>query len=230
MQVNSNPTRTKDSNEINVTNDSKVDSSSKDGQLPIENITQGKPVLWKRFALFFCIAAIGLAADLLTKSYTFAHYFDPAVDFQIPHYWVDGVFGIQTATNPGALFGLGRGYSWVFAILSVIALVAVLLWLFVFGGALDRWLTVTLGLVSGGIMGNLYDRVGWGATAGFPESIRTNVRDWILFRLEGVPFFDPWPNFNLADCWLVCGAAMLFFHTLFLVPPEPTEKDEPHND
>jgi signal peptidase II len=84
----------------------------------------------------------------------------------------------------------------------------------------DLFLTLTLGLISGGIMGNLYDRLGWGALPSYPESIRTNVRDFILFRLEGVPFFDPWPNFNLADCWLVCGAALLFFHALFLAPPD----------
>ena len=81
----------------------------------------------------------------------------------MPHYWVDGIFGIQTSTNPGALFGMGAGYSWVFAILSLIALSGIVLWLFVFGAGYDLFLTLTLGLISGGIMGNLYDRLGWGA-------------------------------------------------------------------
>ena len=211
MQVKSNPTATKDT-QISDVNDS--------ASGPIASISQDKSLLKKRFVLFFCVAALTLLADLVSKSVIFSSFFDPAQDFQMPHFWVDGMFGIQTSTNPGALFGMGAGYSWVFAILSLVALSGIMLWLFVFGAAYDLFLTLTLGLISGGIMGNLYDRVGWGALPSYPESIRTNVRDWILFRLEGVPFFDPWPNFNLADCWLVCGAALLFFHALFLAPPD----------
>ena len=66
----------------------------------------------------------------------------------MPHFWVDGMFGIQTSTNPGALFGMGSGYSWLFAILSLIALAGIMLWLFVFGAAYDLFLTLTLGLIS----------------------------------------------------------------------------------
>jgi signal peptidase II len=181
---------------------------------------QDKSLLKKRFVLFFCVATLTLLADLVSKTVVFSSFFDPTQDFQIPHFWIDGIFGIQTSTNPGALFGMGSGYSWLFAILSLFALSGIMLWLFVFGAGYDLFLTLTLGLISGGIMGNLYDRLGWGALPSYPESIRTNVRDFILFRLDGVPFFDPWPNFNLADCWLVCGAALLFFHALFLAPPD----------
>ena len=50
------------------------------------------------------------------------------------------------------------------------------------------------------------------------------MRDWILFRLEGVPWFDPWPNFNIADVLLVCGAIMLFLHALIYTEPEKAQK------
>ena len=53
--------------------------------------------------------------------------------------------------------------------------------------------------------------------------MRDNVRDWILFRLEGVPFFDPWPNFNIADSLLVAGAILLFLHALCSQVPESAE-------
>ena len=221
--MKSNPTATKDT-QISDVNDSAT------GRL--ESISQDKSLLKKRFVLFFCVAALTLLADLVSKSVIFSSFFDPAQDFQVPHFWVDGMFGIQTSTNPGALFGMGSGYSWLFAILSLIALAGIMLWLFVLGAGYDLFLTLTLGLISGGIMGNLYDRLGWGALPSYPESIRTNVRDWILFRLEGVPFFDPWPNFNLADCWLVCGAALLFFHALFLAPPDDVSavaKEDAHH-
>jgi signal peptidase II len=117
------------------------------------------------------------------------------------------------------LFGIGTGYSALFAGVSVLALGGILVWLFCFKAATDRWLTFALGLVGGGIIGNFYDRVGLGYRPEFPEEIRTNVRDWILFRLEGVPFFDPWPNFNIADSLLVAGAIMLFVHALFFAAP-----------
>ena len=121
----------------------------------------------------------------------------------------------HSSINPGALFGLGAGYSWVFATISIGALIGIFCWLFIWRAARDRWLTTALGLVTAGIIGNLYDRLGWGYVQGFPEAVRDNVRDWILFRLEGVPFFDPWPNFNIADSLLVIGAILLFLHAFF---------------
>ena len=158
-----------------------------------------------------------MAADLISKSYVFAHYFDPEIlNGQTTHYWMDGILGIQTSTNPGALFGMGAGLSWVFAIISIVAVVGIVGWLFLARGARDLWLTITLGLVTGGILGNLYDRLGLGYVEGYPDSIRYNVRDWIYFRLEGVPMFDPWPNFNIADSLLVTGAILLCIHAFFL--------------
>lgn len=180
--------------------------------------------------MFFALAAIGLTADLWTKSYMFANHFDSGLAHmhhpQAPHWFVDGVFGIQTSTNPGALFGIGSGLSWLFAILSVVAIVGVMCWLFFFRGLQDRLLTFALGLITGGILGNLYDRIGWGYLPEYPEQIKTNVRDWILFRLEGIPMFDPWPNFNIADSLLVTGAILLFINALFYEEDPKAEQSE----
>lgn len=180
---------------------------------------------------------MGVAADLVTKAYTFSNYFDPLrADFKSPNYapqepvwFVEGIFGIQTSTNAGALFGMGSGYSWLFASFSVVAFIGIGVWLFRFGGLRDRWLTFSLGLICGGILGNLYDRVGLGYLPEYPPEIKTNVRDWILFRLEGVMFFDPWPNFNIADVCLVCGAIMLFIHAFYYTDPvvKPEDSAQP---
>jgi signal peptidase II len=192
-------------------------------------IHQGERLTTGHFALFFLPCLIGLTGDLWTKWFMFKTYFDPTVAdsndpstyaAQYPHWWVEGIFGIQTSTNPGALFGMGSGLSWLFAIFSFVALAGILIWLFAFRGAFDRWLTFALGMICGGILGNLYDRLGFGFVQGYPESIRTNVRDWILFRLEGVPFFDPWPNFNIADVMLVTGAIMLLIHAFLYEIPD----------
>jgi len=183
-----------------------------------------------RIVLFFSLLILGAAADLLTKWWVFEKYFDAerAANYEPQGvlWFIDGVFGIQTSTNPGALFGLGSGYSRLFAIFSVVALTGIVIWLFRFGAAFDRWLTVALGLVCGGIIGNCYDRLGFGAKPEYPEWVHDNVRDWILFRLEGVPMFDPWPNFNIADSLLVVGAAMLFVHSFVLYKHEQAENAE----
>ncbi|MEQ1903824.1 MAG: signal peptidase II [Pirellulaceae bacterium] len=164
--------------------------------------------------LFVVILALGLWADLGTKSYIFANYYSPNTDYQSAHWWVDGIFGIQTSTNPGALFGIGAGYHLLFAAISFVFLGFILTWLLGFGGLRDRWLSICFGMISAGILGNLYDRLGYGHGFGLPEACRNHVRDWILFRLEGVPGFDPWPNFNIADSLLVVGAILLFIHGL----------------
>ncbi len=127
---------------------------------------------------------------------------------------IDERFGIETNVNPGALFGMGAGWWWLFALLAVVALFGIITWLFVYRAAHDRWITVALGLVSGGILGNLYDRLGLWDNRGLPPELQHGVRDWILFqwRESGLSFFDPWPNFNIADSLLVTGAIMLVVH------------------
>ena len=178
----------------------------------IEEKRPGIPLL--RVLVFCALTLTGFLADILSKAFVFEKYFQPQVRPE-QHWWIDGVLGIETTTNPGALFGIFPGYRWLFAILSVVALLSIIAWLFVFSGARDRWLNLALGLVSGGILGNLYDRLGFGFRPGYPSEIRNNVRDWIYFRIEGVPWFDPWPNFNIADSLLVCGAILLVLHSIF---------------
>lgn len=208
----------------NTDSEAEIEDSNRGGRLPLN-----------RYALFFLPCLIGVASDLVTKWYMFTYYFDPVrADPESPmraaqfrHWWIDEVLGIQTSTNPGALFGMGGGLSWLFAAFSLVALVGIIVWLFIFRAAYDRWLTFTLGMISGGILGNLYDRLGFGYVEGYPEAIRDNVRDWILFQYKGISIFDPWPNFNIADCLLVTGAILLFVHAFLFVEPESDSTKDP---
>lgn len=133
-----------------------------------------------------------------------------------PYWWIEGVFGIETAVNIGAVFGLGAGKGTFFAIFSIVAGIAIVVWLFKFGAAASLWLTWALGMISGGILGNLYDRLGLWWQVGYPVEWQSGVRDWILFRIEGFPMLDPWPNFNIADALLVVGAGMLLIQSFWL--------------
>jgi signal peptidase II len=154
----------------------------------------------------------GCAADLFTKQAVFRWRGLPRPDNA---WWlIEGRFGVETSVNPGALFGMGAGWWWLFSLLSVLALLGIIAWLFVLGAARDRWINVALGIVSGGILGNLYDRLG--LATDLPPPLRHGVRDWILFVWPEIKLaiFNPWPNFNIADSLLVTGAIMLVVHTV----------------
>jgi signal peptidase II len=191
------------------------------------------PLPVSRYVTFLALAVGGCAADLATKHYVFQWLGIPAFfldldrpealvrwrgDAQLDHLWwlIEPRLGIQTSLNTGAVFGLGGGFWWLFATFAVVALVGIATWLFYFRAAMDRWLTVTLGMITGGILGNLYDRLGLWDTTGLKPAFQHAVRDWILFRWpeSGLSFFDPWPNFNIADSLLVTGAIMLVVHAL----------------
>jgi signal peptidase II len=138
-----------------------------------------------------------------------------------PEWWIwEGYIGIETALNPGALFGMGAGFGHVFSLLSVLAALGILVWLFIFRAAHDWQLTIALGSVMAGIGGNLYDRLGLWEVPGNPGVRIGQVRDWILFRYHEFT----WPNFNLADCFLVGGSLLLVWHG-FRSDPTPGKRE-----
>jgi lipoprotein signal peptidase len=106
--------------------------------------------------------------------------------------------------NRGALFGLGNGdqdgrdANFLFLLVSLGAAVAILVWSTRPTAGRDPVLCLALGLILAGTLGNLFDRVVFGG-----------VRDflWWFWRVN-------WPVFNVADCCLVCGAALLLWQAL----------------
>lgn len=184
--------------------------------------------------VFWILAVIGLAADQASKYLLFASLyngglggqiviipdafhivarFDPAED---PG---DGLLRTlrtlggerQPHVNRGALFGMGQGNNLFFGIVSVSAAVFILVWSMRPAAARDPFLSVALGLILAGTLGNLYDRLVFGG-----------VRDF----LHWFKWYD-WPVFNVADICLVCGAGMLLLEAFFRQPapdtPTPTE-------
>ena len=180
------------------------------------------PTLAGRLILFLTIGISGLLADLWTKSYMFTELGLPHEEIGVNWWVIEGFFGFQTAVNQGALFGMGQGGSSIFALFSVIAFIAILFW-FIRGGAWNSlFLTICLGCITGGVIGNFYDRMGWWHGEEIHPDYAYGVRDFILFTYQDYV----WPNFNLADCLLVCGAFLLLVYSFKYEDPDRSSKEK----
>lgn len=172
-----------------------------------------KAVSLAQYWAFFLIVTVGCLVDLLTKHWVFRRLgYGPGSS---PYWLWPNHVGFQTSLNEGALFGIGQGQIVLFSTLSALALVGIVMWLFIAKAATDWLLNIALAAVAAGILGNLYDRLGLhGLTWSYPPSRVGNtvyaVRDWILLQAN---YELRWPNFNVADSLLVCGAAILLWHS-----------------
>ena len=164
-----------------------------------------------RFLLFWAIALAGAGFDLWAKSYFFARLGEP---YQRPPLTViPNVLELQTSYNTGALWGFMRAVphsSLIFAVLSILAAVGICYWLFVLGAAADRRLTIALGLIMAGALGNCYDRLAFG-----------HVRDFVHLHVDAIRF--DCAIFNFADNMLVVGAVAL---VLLALRPDTEEAAE----
>lgn len=146
-----------------------------------------------------------VAADQLTKAAVLSHL-TTGTHIDV----VDGLVTLTLVMNPGLAFGLlggvPSGWRWVVAVLSVAALIVlarVALRILPEGGRLDR---VAIGLIFGGAIGNLIDRVRFGA-----------VVDFVDVHFRGYH----WPAFNVADSAITVGVILLAIR-LLLRPSAPT--------
>jgi signal peptidase II len=135
------------------------------------------------------VAAFVLAADLVSKTLVLSK-----LPGRPPVKLLDGLITLRLTYNAGAAFGVGTSYT------AIIALIAVGVIFFIIRTARRlrsvAW-SVALGLLLGGAVGNLSDRL-----FRWPGPFRGRVVDWI-----NLPHF-PW-TFNIADASIVCAAALI---------------------
>jgi signal peptidase II len=137
-----------------------------------------------QWAALFVVAAAAIFADQLTKQIigrTLA--VGESVD-------ILGPFSIHHVENSGIAFGFFASRTTVVIAITAVA-VAWMVWFFARSGRRHPVLPVGLGLVLGGSIANLIDRVRLGRVTDFLD-------------------FDAWPAFNLADTFIVVGVAVLF--------------------
>ena len=105
---------------------------------------------------------------------------------------IPGVFHLRYITNPGGAFGLFGGLTWLFVLASLVVVGVILVSSRRLPSATSA---VALGLVLGGALGNVTDRLIRG------PRFSGEVVDFLDFRI--------WPVFNLADSAIVVGAILL---------------------
>lgn len=152
--------------------------------------------------LVFGVAGLAaFAIDRLTKAWAQAALgADDAV-----RWIVDGVFGFDLTLNYGASFSMGTSVTWLFALIGLVAVLAIPA--FVKQGK-AAW-AISLGLVWGGALGNLADRLFTGAFGRGP------VIDFLVYG----DFFIG----NVADIFLAVGACLLII--LVLLGKAPIGKE-----
>lgn len=137
------------------------------------------------------IAMFAFAVDIATKEAVF-HSFALRESIALTPF-----FNLGHWLNPGAAFSfLSDAGGWQRYLFSALALIIVS-WLgtaMLLNDTLTKSIRVAYGLIVGGAIGNLYDRIFRGA-----------VIDWIDLHWAGWH----WPVFNLADCAIVAGAITL---------------------
>jgi signal peptidase II len=136
-----------------------------------------------RWRIFAILAVVVIAVDQLTKEVVRG-----SLEPRESHEIFPG-FSLSRVRNEGIAFGLFPGRQSAVAILTVVALCAIAIAL---AGLVNRNATVAAGagLLVGGSIGNLIDRLAHGAVTDFLDPAR-------------------WPAFNLADIGIVTGAALI---------------------
>jgi signal peptidase II len=151
------------------------------------------PVRRRRVVLFAAVAVLALALDVVSKALVAAKLPETHRPVRI----LAGLIYLDQARNSGAAFSLGTGFT---VILTVIAVAVVVVIVRAAKRLTSAGWAVGLGLVLGGAVGNLVDRIFRAPGVG-----RGRVVDWIsVFGPDG----RHWPIFNLADSAIMCGAIL----------------------
>ncbi len=143
---------------------------------------------------WFAAAAAIILADRITKLVVLAAFAPGETRF------VTGFFNLVLVYNKGAAFSfLANAPGWQTPLFAAIAVAAAAIISFLLLRARGRRLySAGLALILGGALGNLWDRLQWGAVA-----------DFLDFHAAGWH----WPAFNVADSAITVGAALLILES-----------------
>lgn len=155
----------------------------------------------RRIAVLFAVAAFAYALDLISKMLVVAR-----LEGHAPIRLVGDLLELHAIRNPGAAFGFGAAFTIIFTLIAAAVIVVII--------RLARKLysfpwAIALGLLLGGALGNLTDRI---------------FRAPGIFEGEVVDFIAPrgFAVFNLADSAIVCGGILIVLLSFRGLDPDGT--------
>ncbi len=149
--------------------------------------------------LFFGMLIGSLLVDQITKAWMVAH-----LPLYRPTDLIPGLAPILSFTlveNTGVAFGLFPSLGQLFMWLAIVVVVGILAFRRTIPAG-DLWVHISLGLVTGGAIGNVIDRLARGYVVDFID-----VNFWPLAS---------WPVFNLADAAIVLGVGVLMVDSFLM--------------
>jgi len=157
------------------------------------------------YFFLFSVAGVLIALDQWTKSLVRASLV--IGEIYRPELWLSQYVRIVHWTNYGAAFGIFQNLSTVFAILSFIVSLAIIYY-FPQTPRQDIFVRLAMGMLLGGAVGNLIDRL-----------MRGHVTDFVSV--------GSFPVFNVADASISTGVAVLFLGMLLEDRRKAREQAEP---
>ncbi len=153
------------------------------------------------FAIGVLISIFLAFIDILTKRIVFKII----ENSEYGYIKITSFFNIVKVWNHGVSFGMFSDFkhSQIF-FSSLVSLIVIFLLIWLYKNK-DLYLTIAISLIIGGALGNLCDRIKYGAVA-----------DFLDFHIKNIH----WPAFNLADSFVFVGVMMLLFEDLFLKKKE----------
>ncbi len=141
---------------------------------------------------FLCIVAAVVLVDQVSKLWIVEHFVLYESRPVLP-----GVFNLTLIYNSGAAFGILSDLPLFWRQVFFISMISIALTILVIMqyrlGRQHLWYTLSFACISGGAIGNLVDRIRWGAVA-----------DFLDFHIGEYH----WPAFNVADMGIVMGVAL----------------------
>jgi signal peptidase II len=157
---------------------------------------------------WYILAAAVVLLDQYTKTLAEAHL-DYARPVEVLS-WFDLTLHYNTGAAFSFLSDAGGWQRFFFSGVAAIISVVLVAWLYVMPRE-QKLLALALGLILGGALGNLWDRVALG-----------HVVDFISVHYGGRYF----PTFNVADAAISVGAALMIYDSLFGREPDATQAGE----
>jgi signal peptidase II len=155
----------------------------------------------KNFIIGIIIAIVTTISDQYSKAYVFSMLLDKdSHEMQILPF-----FNLVVVHNFGVSFGMFNNVPYGHLILSVVAIAITVILLVWMWRAKKLYLTSALGLIIGGAIGNITDRVIYGAVA-----------DFLDFHIGEYH----WPAFNVADSCVFVGVALILLENFFTAKGE----------